>query len=91
MSSPARPGRKDPGSERPGPDGGDLAGRWLSRFLTSHLAAERDLSSQTIASYRDAIRLLLTWFRDVQATPPERLSLADIDRARVLAGCASIL
>ena len=58
---------------RPGPDGGDLAGRWLPGFLTSHLAAERDLSPQTIASYRDAIRLLLTWFRDVQATPPERL------------------
>ena len=70
---------------RPGPDGGDLAGRRLSRFLTSHLAAERDLSPQTIASYRDAIRLLLTWFRDVQATPPERLRLAGIDRARVLA------
>ena len=70
---------------RPGPAGGDLAGRWLSKFLTSHLAAERDLSPQTIASYRDAIRLLLTWFRDVQATPPEKLRLADIDRARVLA------
>jgi site-specific recombinase XerD len=70
---------------RPGPAGGDLAGRWLSKFLTSHLAAERDLSPQTIASYRDAIRLLLTWFRDVQGTPPEKLRLADIDRARVLA------
>jgi len=70
---------------RPGPADGDLAGRWLSKFLTSHLAAERDLSPQTIASYRDAIRLLLTWFRDVQGTPPEKLRLADIDRARVLA------
>lgn len=70
---------------RPGPAGGDLAGRWLSKFLTSHLAAERDLSPQTIASYRDAIRLLLTWFRDVHGTPPEKLRLADLDRARVLA------
>ena len=69
---------------RPRPAGEDLAGRWLSKFLTSHLAAERDLSPQTIASCRDAIRLLLTWFRDVQGTPPERLRLADIDRARVL-------
>ena len=86
MSSRARPARrKEPGSEPPGQAGGDLAGRWLSKFLTSHLAAERDVSPQTIASYRDAIRLLLTWFRDVQATPPERLRLADIDRARVLA------
>jgi site-specific recombinase XerD len=70
---------------RPGPAGGDLAGRWLSKFLTSHLAGERDLSPQTIASYRDAIRLLLTWFRDVQEIPPEKLRLADIDRTRVLA------
>jgi len=67
------------------PAGGDLAGRWLSKFLTDHLAGERDLSPQTIASYRDAIKLLLTWFRDVQATPPEKLRLADLDRARVLA------
>ena len=43
------------------------------------------MSAETIASYRDAIRLLLTWFRDVQAIPPEKLRLADIDRARVLA------
>ena len=67
------------------PVGGDLAGRWLSRFLVDHLAGERDLSPQTIASYRDAIKLLLTWFRDVQATPPEKLRLADLDRSRVLA------
>ena len=65
--------------------GGDLAGRWLSKFLVDHLAGERDLSPQTIASYRDAIKLLLTWFRDVQATPPEKLRLSDLDRARVLA------
>jgi site-specific recombinase XerD len=67
------------------PAGGDLAGRWLSKFLTEHLAGERDLSSQTISSYRDAIKLLLTWFRDVQAIPPEKLRLADLDRERVLA------
>ncbi len=67
------------------PDRGELAGRWLSKFLTDHLAGERDLSPQTIASYRDAIKLLLTWFRDVQATPPEKLRLSDLDRERVLA------
>ena len=67
------------------PDRGDLAGKWLSKFLTDHLAGERDLSPQTIASYRDAIKLLLTWFRDVQGTPPDKLRLSDLDRARVLA------
>ena len=69
---------------RVNPAGSDLAGRWLSRFLADHLAGERDLSTQTIASYRDAVKLLLTWFRDVQATPPEKLRLTDLDRARVL-------
>ena len=67
------------------PASGDLAGRWLSKFLTDHLASERDLSPQTISSYRDAIKLLLTWFRDVQAIPPEKLRLLDLDRERVLA------
>ena len=65
------------------PAGPDLAGRWLSKFLTDHLAGERDLSAQTIASYRDAVKLLLTWFRDEQAIPPEKLRLTDLDRARV--------
>ena len=41
-------------------------------------------SPRTIASYRDAIRLLLTWFRDAEHIPPEKLRLVDIDRARVL-------
>jgi integrase/recombinase XerD len=67
------------------PAGADLAGKWLSKFLTDHLAGERDLSPQTIASYRDAIKLLLTWFRDVQATPPDKLRLDDLDRPRILA------
>jgi len=67
------------------PAGGELAGRWLSKFLVDHLAGERDLSPQTIASYRDAVKLLLTWFRDVEATPPEKLRLSDLDRSRVLA------
>lgn len=66
------------------PTNQDLAGKWLSKFLTVHLAGERDLSTQTIASYKDAIKLLLTWFRDVQSIPPEKLRLADLDRARVL-------
>ena len=64
--------------------GSELAGKWLSKFLTVYLAGERDLSTQTIASYRDAIKLLLTWFRDVEGTPPEKLYLADFDRVRVL-------
>ncbi|MGI8522903.1 MAG: tyrosine-type recombinase/integrase [Nocardioides sp.] len=62
----------------------DLAGRWLTKFFTDHLAGERAASPRTIASYRDAMKLLLTWLRDSEHIPPERLRLADIDRPRVL-------
>ena len=62
----------------------DLAGRWLTRFFTSHLAGERAASPRTIVAYRDAIKLLLIWFRDTERIPPEKLRLADIDRPRVL-------
>lgn len=62
----------------------DLAGRWLTRFFTSHLAGERAASPRTIVAYRDAIKLLLIWFRDTEQIPPEKLRLADIDRPRVL-------
>jgi integrase len=70
-------------SRKPTPPS-DLAGRWLTRFFTNYLAGERAASPRTIASYRDAIKLLLTWVRDTERIPPEKLRLADIDRPRVL-------
>jgi integrase/recombinase XerD len=62
----------------------DLAGRWLAKFFTDHLAGERAVSPRTLTSYRDAMKLLLTWFKDAERIPPEKLRLADIDRPRVL-------
>lgn len=62
----------------------DLAGRWLAKFFTDYLVAERAASPRTVASYRDAMKLLLTWFRDAEHIPPEKLRLADIDRPRIL-------
>jgi integrase/recombinase XerD len=62
----------------------DLAGRWLAKFFSSYLAGERAASPRTIASYRDAMKLLLIWFKDTQRIPPHKLRLADIDRSAVL-------
>jgi integrase/recombinase XerD len=70
-------------TRRPAPPQ-DLAGRWLTKFFTDHLAGERAASPSTVASYRDAMKLLLTWFKTVERIPPERLRLADLDRPRVL-------
>jgi integrase/recombinase XerD len=54
----------------------------LRRFLTSYLAGLRGCSPNTIASYRDAFKLLIAWFRDERQVPPGKLTLDHIN-----AGC----
>ena len=61
-------------TSRPAPPP-ELAGRWLSKFFTSYLAGERAASPKTVTSYRDAMKLLLIWFRDAERIPPEKLRL----------------
>ena len=51
----------------------------VTRFLTHYLAAQRNLSPNTIKAYRDVFTLLLRFCRDVRAIALERLSLAQID------------
>ncbi len=56
---------------------------FLRRFLTAHLAGLRGCSPHTIASYRDAFKLLICYFRDERSIPPERLTLELIDAAAI--------
>jgi site-specific recombinase XerD len=58
---------------------------FLRRFLTSYLAGLRGCSPNTIASYRDTFKLLITWFRDEKAIPPAKLTLDDIDAGAITA------
>jgi integrase/recombinase XerD len=51
----------------------------LHRFLTSHLAGLRGCAPNTIASYRDAFKLLIVFFSDVRSIPPGKLTLDRID------------
>ena len=51
----------------------------LHRFLTAHLAGLRGYSPNTIASYRDAFKLLICYFRDERAVPPDKLTLEQVD------------
>jgi site-specific recombinase XerD len=51
----------------------------VTSFLTHHLAAQRNLSSNTIKAYRDVFTLFLRFCRDVQGIAPERLRLEQID------------
>jgi integrase/recombinase XerD len=58
---------------------------FLHRYLTSHLAGLRGSSPNTIASYRDTFKLLITWFGDASSIPPEKLTLDSIDAEAITA------
>jgi len=51
----------------------------VTNFLTHYLAAQRNLSPNTIKAYRDVFTLLLRFCRDGRGIALERLSLAQID------------
>ena len=57
----------------------------LQYYFAFHLGQQRGVSPRTVASYRDAIRLLLTFLSEQAGRPPERLLLADLDAGHVLA------
>jgi site-specific recombinase XerD len=56
---------------------------FLRRFLTTHLAGLRGCSPNTVTSYRDTFKLLIIFFRDDRAIPPDKLTLERIDTAAV--------
>src|SRR6516164_4158711 len=51
----------------------------VTSFLTHYLAAQRNLSPNTIKAYRDVFTLLLRFCRDVRGIAPEKLRLEHID------------
>src|SRR6059036_2810557 len=51
----------------------------VTSFLTHYLAAQRNLSPNTIKAYRDVFSLLLRFCRDVQGIAPEKLRLEQVD------------
>jgi integrase/recombinase XerD len=51
----------------------------VTSFLTHYLAAQRNVSPNTIKAYRDVFTLLLRFCCDVQGIAPERLRLEQID------------
>ena len=51
----------------------------VTSFLTHHLAAQRNLSPNTIKAYRDVFTLFLRFCRDVRGIAPEKLRLEQVD------------
>src|SRR5436305_13543021 len=57
----------------------------VTNFLTHYLAAQRNLSPNTIKAYRDVFTLLLRFCRDGRGIAPEKLRLEQIDVSLVKA------
>lgn len=55
-----------------------LLGPWVRRFLLEHLVAERNLSRNTQASYRDTLMLLLPFASRHGARAIDRMSVEDL-------------
>ena len=51
----------------------------MTAFFSYYLPGVRNLSNNTILSYRDAFRLLLTYCRDFENIPTEKLRVASFD------------
>jgi site-specific recombinase XerD len=56
---------------------------YLSDFLTGYLSGQRNLSSNTIKSYRDTFVFLLGFIGETRQLSPEKVSIAQIDKLMV--------
>jgi integrase/recombinase XerD len=57
----------------------------LQAFFTERLIGQLQASPNTIAAYRDTLRLLLRFAQQRTGTPPSRLDLADLDAELIAA------
>lgn len=57
----------------------------LQAFFTDRLVRQRQVSANTIAAYRDTLRLLLTYTSQRTGVAPSRLDLADLDAPLIAA------
>lgn len=58
--------------------------RHLTRFLSQYLPGQKNVSSHTVAAYRDTFKLFLTYCEAVRRLPPERLTMAQLTKELVL-------
>jgi site-specific recombinase XerD len=59
--------------------------QYIYPFFCEYLTAERGLSSNTVAAYRDAMKLLLGFASERCGTPPEELTVEQLNEKTILA------
>lgn len=57
---------------------------YLSRFLTKYLSGEKNLSTNTIAVYRDTFRLFLLFCEQKMEVPPNRITVSLLTKELVI-------
>lgn len=57
--------------------------QYLSTFLTDYLAGTRNLSANTIISYRDAFVILITFMNEKYSIRPEKLGIQDFSPEKI--------
>jgi len=53
---------------------------YLSNFLSTYLAGQRNLSKNTIQSYRDTFSLMLRYFSDIKGIMPENITISMVSK-----------
>ncbi len=61
-----------------------LLGNFMKRFFSHYLPVQKGLSANTIAAYRDAVKLLLCYAADTLRKPVDKLAVEDITEKVVL-------
>lgn len=49
--------------------------KYLTEFLTTYLTGQKNVSNNTILSYRDTFKLLLKYCQSMKRIPPERITM----------------
>src|SRR2546423_15342803 len=58
---------------------------YLTQFLSDYLLGQKNVSPNTIRSYRDTFTLLLQNFQEWEGIPPEQITIPCLIQQRVLA------
>lgn len=56
---------------------------YLTQFLSDYLLRQKNVSPNTILSYRDTFKLLLRYFQEREGIPPEKLTMSSITQVRI--------
>jgi len=58
--------------------------KYLTEFLADYLPSQKNVSRNTIRSYRDAFKLLIKYYRDIKGIQIERITLKDLSSTGII-------